>query len=90
MLDLVYHPDGKSFYSVSFAGDLTRWEIDPEIFVLKYFEKSYREELSTDPIFESRRKAESKKEYEVRAEEALRKKELILERYYKQYLSTSE
>ncbi len=88
VLDLVYHPDGKSFYSISFAGDLTRWEVHPEIFVLKYFEKPYREELSTDPIFEPRRKGESKKEFEARSAEASQRKDEILERYYQQYLIT--
>jgi WD40 repeat protein len=88
VLDLVYHPDGKSFYSISFAGDLTRWEVHPEIFVLKYFEKQYNEELAADPIFESRRKGESKKDYLERAAEANKKKSEIVDRYYQQYLSS--
>ena len=90
ILDLVYHPDGKSFYSVSFAGDLTRWEVAPEIFVLRYYEKSYLEALTADPVFESRRKDETKKEYQLRSEEAIRKKGIIVDRFYKQYLSTRE
>lgn len=90
VLDLVYHPDGKSFYSVSFAGDLTRWEVAPEIFVLKYYDQSYREALGADPVFEPRRKDESKKEYQLRTEKANRKKEIILEHYYQRYLSTRE
>lgn len=88
ILDLVYHPDGNSFYSISFSGDLTRWEVHPEIFVLKYFEEPYREEMAADPLFEPRRKGESKKEYQVRAEEANIKKIEIVEQYYQEYLST--
>jgi len=88
VLDLVYHPDGKSFYSISFAGDLTRWEVHPELFVLKYFENQYSEELAADPIFESRRKGESKKEYLERAAEANKKRSVIVNRYYQQYLSS--
>jgi WD40 repeat protein len=87
ILDLVYHPDGNSFYSISFAGDLTRWEVHPEIFVLKYFEEPYREEMAADPLFKPRKKGESKKEYQVRMEEASRKKREIVERYYRDYLS---
>lgn len=90
VLDLVYHPDGHSFYSISFAGDLTRWMVHPEIFVLRYFEKPYSDELAADPLFEPKRKGESKKEYAARAEEAARKKALILDRYYRQYLATRD
>ncbi|MEN8231015.1 MAG: WD40 repeat domain-containing protein [Bacteroidota bacterium] len=90
LLDVVFHPDGNSFYSISFARDLTRWEVHPEIFVLKYYELPYREELAADPIFEPRRKGESKKDYQVRADKARPKKAEILERYYKQYLSEQE
>jgi len=87
VMDLVFHPDGHSFYSISYAGDLTRWEVDPEIFVLKYFEKSYRDELAADPLSEPKRKGESKKEYEARVAEATVKKNDIIARYYELYLS---
>ena len=87
VLDLVYHPDGNSFYSISFAQDLTRWEVHPEIFVMKYYDKAYLEEVSGDPIFEPKRRGEAKKDYMARQEEAEIKKTEILERYYKQYLS---
>ncbi len=84
--DLVYHPDGRSFYSISTAGELTRWSIHPELFVLKYKEEAYLEELSSDPVFEARRKGESKKDYEARQAEASLRKEEIIARYYEQYL----
>ncbi len=87
VMDLVFHPDGHSFYSISYARDLSRWEVDPEIFVLHYFEKSYREELSADPLFEPRRKGESKKEFKTRAVMASEKKEALLVHYYELYLS---
>ena len=90
VMDLVYHPDGNSFYSISYAGDLTRWELDPEIFVIRYFDKPYHEELSSDPLFEARRKNESKKEFQARKAEAGIKKAQILDRYYKLYLSERE
>jgi len=84
--DLVFHPDGNSFYSISYAGDLTRWALHPKIFVLKYFEKQYRDELAADPIFEARRKGESKKDYQVRMKEAEAKEAGIVSRLYKEYL----
>ena len=87
ILDVVFHPDGKSFYSISFAGDLTRREMHPEIFVLGYYEKPYLEELSADSLFDPRRKGESNKEYRERLERATIKKEEIIERYYRLYLS---
>ena len=90
VMDLVFYPDGRSFYSISYAGDLSRWEVDPEIFVLKYFENPYREELTEDPIFEAKRKGESKKEYEVRVKEAHVKKDEIIAHYYELYLSGKE
>jgi len=62
--------------------------VHPELFVLKYFENQYSEELAADPIFESRRKGESKKEYLERAAEANKKRSVIVNRYYQQYLSS--
>ena len=90
VMDLVFHPDGYSFYSISYAGDLSRWEVDPEIFVLYYYDLPYREELASDPIFEPKRKGESKKEYEARAAEAGVKKREIIAAYYELYLDGTE
>jgi WD40 repeat protein len=90
VMDLVFHPDGHSFYSITYTGDLSHWEVDPEIFVLKYYENPYREELAADPIFEAKRKGESKKEYEARAAEAILKKNEIIARYYDLHLSGRE
>ena len=90
VMDLVFHPDGHSFYSISFAGELTCWSLDPEIFVQKYYEGPFREELAENPVFEPRRKDESKKEYEARLEEASKTKRAIIDRYYKQYLQERE
>jgi WD40 repeat protein len=87
VMDLVYHPNGKSFYSISYARDLTRWEIDPEIFVLRYFDQAYRNEISTDPLFEPRRQGESKKDHQDRESEASAKKTEIIDFYYKKYLT---
>lgn len=87
VMDLVYHPNGKSFYSISYARDLTRWEIDPEIFVLHYFDQVYRNEISGDPLFEPRRKGESKKDHQNREAEASAKKKEIINLYYKKYLT---
>ncbi len=90
VMDLVFHPDGHSFYSITYTGDLSHWEVDPEIFVLKYYENPYREEIAADPIFEAKRKGESKKEYEARAAKATLKKNEIIARYYELYLSDRE
>jgi WD40 repeat protein len=90
VMDLAYHPDGETFYSISYSGDLTRWTVDPEIFVLRFFDQAYKNELSSDPIFEDKRKGESKKEFEDRkAESAIKKKEII-DLYYKKYLVQRE
>ena len=86
ILDVAFHPDGHSFYSISFAGDLTRWALDPEIFVLRYFEDRYLEEMAVDPLFEPRRPGESRKDFEARELEAAEKKEVILQKYYGLYL----
>ena len=89
-MDLVYHPDGNSFYSISYAADLTRWALDPEIFVLKYYETPLREELAANPLFEPRQKGESKKDYEARVEEATVIKSEVIEGYYQEYLKERE
>jgi len=90
VLDIEFHPDGKSIYSVSLQGDLTRWDLNPEIFVLRYYETPYLEELAADPVFEPRRKGESKKEYETRLENAAQKKSDITDRYYQEYLKQKQ
>ena len=90
MLDVKFHPDGSSFYSVSSQGELTRWEVNPEIFVLRYYDTPYQEELSADPLFEDKRKGESKKDYQLRQDEAAKKKVQIIDRYYQLYLQKRE
>ena len=90
VMDLVFHPDGHSFYSISYGRDLTRWEVNPEIFVLHYYEKPYQEELASDPIFETKRKGESKKEYKARSAAATLKKGQIIAHYYELYLGSTE
>lgn len=86
VLDVKFHPGDDLFYSVSMPGDLTRWTIDPEIFVIRYYDESYREELSSDPLFAPRSKGESKKDYQSRQAEADIKKAGIIDRYYQLYL----
>jgi WD40 repeat protein len=85
--DLVFHPDGLSFFSISTAGDLTRWSVHPELFVLRYYGEDYLNELSADPVFQSRRKGESRKDFQTRQAEAAGKKAGIIDRYYQKYLS---
>jgi WD40 repeat protein len=86
VLDVAFHPGGASVYSISRAGDLSRWAIDPEIFVIKYFGKSYQDELDNEPLLLPRQSGESKKDYEARAQEAAGKKQAIIDRYYQMYL----
>jgi len=85
--DLVFHPNGHSFFSISTAGDLTRWSVHPELFVLKYYGESYLKERSADPVFQARRKGESRKDFQARQVEASNKKAEIIDRYYQKYLS---
>ena len=87
IMDLVFHPNGQSFYSIGYTGNLSRWEVNPEIFVLKYYEEPYRKELVADPIFEAKRKGESKKDYQNRMAKAAVKKSEIIAHYYDLYLS---
>ena len=86
LLDVAFHPDGGSFYSISKAGELTRWDLNPEIFVLRYYGTPYQDEISADSLFLPKQKGESKKEYQARQTEAGQKKSKIIERYYQQYL----
>ena len=88
--DLVYASDGKSFYSVSPTGDLIHWALDPEIFVLKYFEEDYLKELAAQPVFQARRKGESKKDYQNRQSRSKTLKAEIVDRYYQLYLKERE
>jgi WD40 repeat protein len=85
--DLAFSSDGRSFYSTSYGGDLTRWFLHPRIFVQKYFESQYRSELAADPVFEDRRKGESKKEYQARVQEAEKTEAAIVSRLFREYQS---
>jgi WD40 repeat protein len=84
--DLAFHPEGKSFFSTSSTGDLIRWELHPEIFVLHYFEEAYLKDLEAEADLEPRRKGESKKDYQNRQVHAAPLKENIVDRYYQLYL----
>ena len=86
LTDLAFHTNGQSFFSTSSAGDLIHWKLDPEIFVLRYFEEAYLNELSSEPAFEPRRKGESKKDYQNRQTRAAPLKEKMVDRYYQRYL----
>jgi len=86
LLDLVFCPDGQSFFSSSLDRTLKRWAIDPEIFVLRYYEKEYQDEIAGNQFFDERRKGESKKDYEARLEIADKKRADIVNRYYMMYL----
>jgi WD40 repeat protein len=86
--DLVFAADGQSFFSISYARDLTHWDLAPKIFVIRYFGEQYQDELDADPIFEARRKGESKKDYQARMIDAESKEAGIVSRLYKEYLST--
>lgn len=90
VLDVKFHPGGEFFYSVSMPGDLTRWALDPEIFVIRYYDESYRKELASDPLFAPRAKGESKKDYQLRQEEASTRKAEIISKYYNKYLEKNE
>lgn len=90
VLDVKFHPGGDFFYSVSMPGDLTRWTIDPEIFVIRYYDESYRQKLASDPLFAPRARGESKKDYQLRRAEADIKKAEIISRYYNKYLEKKE
>jgi hypothetical protein len=85
--DLAFHPDAQSFFSISYGRDLTHWSLHPRIFVLRYYEREFREALAADPIFEARRKGESKKEYQARMKKAGAREEGIVSRLYEKYLS---
>jgi len=86
LTDLVFHPDGRSFFSTSSSGDLIHWDLDPEIFVLGYYEEAYLKELSSERVFEPRRKGESKRDYQKRLVRAAPLKKELVDRYYQLYL----
>jgi len=86
LTDVVFHPDGASVYTISRAGYLTRWALDPEIFVIKYYGTPYQEELDNEPLLLPRQSGESRKDYQERMEEAGKKKREIIDRYYRMYL----
>lgn len=85
--DLAFSPDGLSFYSISYGRDLTHWSLHPRIFVLKYYEKEYREALAADPESEARKKGESKKDYQDRMKAAMAREGEIVSFLYEKYLS---
>jgi WD40 repeat protein len=87
-LDVEFHPDGQSFFSITSEGDLIHWELHPEIFVLRYFLDPYQEELASLPETGPRRVDEDKKEYEARMAESEKIRTTITERYFEKYLES--
>jgi len=85
LLDVDFHPSGKSLYTVDAEGSLIQRELHPELFVLRYFGDSYREEINAEALFEDRLKGESKKDYQLRRKEADKRRTAIIESYYKRY-----
>jgi WD40 repeat protein len=86
LLDVEFHPDGESIFSASAGGELAHRNLDPELFVLRFFGEEYRNELDQDPLFGPRKKGETKKDFETREAKAAGKKALIAEKYYQRYL----
>ncbi len=84
--DLAVMPGGNSFYSASMDEYIRKWALDPEIFVLRYFGDDYRNELSSNHLFDERRKGESKSDFEARMRTAEKKRVEIVGRYYAKYL----
>lgn len=85
--DLAFHPGGQSFFSISYGRDLTHRSLHPRIFVLRYYDREFRDELASDPISDARKKGESKKEYQARMKEARAREQVIVSRFYEKYLS---
>ena len=90
VLDLTFHPDGESFYSISFAGDLTRWALDPEILVSWHFGEEYHSVIEEDPLFGPRRKGESRKDYQERLDQAKLRRKQIVGQFYRRYLKEKQ
>ena len=86
LLDVDFHPSGESVYSVSRDGVLTRLDLNPEIFVLRYFKEEYLEALAGEPLLEPRQKGESRKDFQSRQTEADKRKGEITGRFYQRYL----
>jgi len=86
VLDAVFSSDGQTIFSVSTSGNLTCWKVDPEIFVLKYYGQSYREEIDGDSLFHPRGKGEPRKKYQARMEEAAQIRAEIIDKYFQRYL----
>jgi WD40 repeat protein len=86
LLDVEYHPSGGSIYTASTGGELIRRNLDPELFVLRYYPDEYRKELEEDPLFAPRQKAESRKEFQDRQARAASLRSEIVSRYYSRYL----
>jgi len=86
LTDIEFMPDGNSFLSTDMDGKLNTWEINPEIFVLNFFEKEYREEISANPLFLPKQKGEKKADYDLRVLEAEQERIILVKKYYQKYL----
>lgn len=85
--DICFFPDGKRFVSACTDGTLAVRELNPEIFVLKYFGKEFEKEISDNPLFLPKQKGEKKSDYQERAEKASIFRKALIEKYYQKYLA---
>jgi len=86
LLDVVFLPDGKSFASAGLDQYLKIRELNPEIFVLRYYGDAYAAAMKNDPLFNPRQKGEKRSAYEERMIMADQRKSEIVEEFYTRYL----
>ncbi len=84
---LAFHPSGDTFISGSADNTIMVWKITPEIFVQRYFEKEFEEEMGKSDLFAPKGSSESKTDYKLRTEKAESFRSELVKKYYDKYMA---
>ncbi len=86
VLDVKWTSTGDEFYACDKVGQITRWAVPKKVFVDFYFGADINRDVKANPLFQPRRKGESKADYKEREAQAEACHQELIASYYQKYL----
>ncbi len=86
--EVAFHPSGKFFASASLDKTVAIWEMSHQLIAEHYYSDEMENERKSSGLFIPKEKDEIKKAYQNRQLKAQEFNQLLLEKYYNQYLAS--
>jgi len=86
VLDVKWNNNGTEFLSCDKDGDILSWRVDPKVFVDFYFKSELNEEIRNNPLFQPKKKNESRNDFKNRQADAETHMNKLIKNYYQKYL----